>query len=114
MFLGGDALYAKLLAWLLGCPEMAFMPRVYPPQDFVRIFVPTQAERDRAVAKGGEPEKIVVVPTLALDSIRPSAPLLELRTAAGSCPKRQGRCFPLLAWKPAGIREARLSFSCWM
>ena len=96
LFLGGDALYAKLLAWLLGCPEMAFMPRVYRPHDFIRIFVPTQAERDRAVAKGGDPERIVVVPTLALDSIKPSAPLPELRQRL-AVPEEAGPVFSLLA-----------------
>lgn len=79
LFLGGDALYAKLLAWLLRCPAMAYMPRVYRPHDFVKIFVPSEAERQRGIAKGGDPGRIVVVPTLALDSIRPSAPLPELR-----------------------------------
>ena len=83
LFLGGDALYAKLLAWLMRCPAMAYMPRVYRPADFVRIFVPTQAEKERAVKKGAEPAKIVVVPTLALDSIRPSAPIPELRQRFG-------------------------------
>ena len=48
LFLGGDALYAKGLAALLKCPAMAYMPRVYHPADFVRIFVPTAAEKERA------------------------------------------------------------------
>ena len=38
LFLGGDALYAKALAKLLQCQSMAYMPRVYYPADFVRIF----------------------------------------------------------------------------
>lgn len=79
LFLGGDALYAKGLAWLLHCPAMAYMPRVYRPHDFARIFVPSEAERDRGLSKGARPEEIVVVPTLALDSIKPSAALLDLR-----------------------------------
>ena len=49
LFLGGDALYAKGLAALLKCPAMAYMPRVYHPADFCRIFVPTVEERNRAL-----------------------------------------------------------------
>ena len=79
LFLGGDVLYSKFLAWLLRCPAMAFMPRVYRPADFTRIFVPTAAEKERAVRKGADPAKIVVVPTLALDSIKPSGTIPELR-----------------------------------
>ncbi len=80
LFLGGDALYAKGLAALLKCPAMAYMPRVYHPADFCRIFVPTVEERNRAIHKGAEPDKIVVVPTLALDSVNPSGTVEEIRT----------------------------------
>ena len=96
LFLGGDALYAKGLAWLLRCPAMAYMPRVYRPGDFVRIFVPTEDERKRGIAKGGRPEQIVTVPTLALDSIKPSASRSELRRQLGLAPDAQP-VFSLLA-----------------
>ena len=79
LFLGGDALYAKLLAWLLRCPAMAYMPRIYRPADFIRIFVPDQREKERAIAKGANASHIVVVNTLAFDSIKPSAPAPQLR-----------------------------------
>ncbi|MHC1759673.1 MAG: hypothetical protein AB9917_09200 [Negativicutes bacterium] len=79
LFLGGDALYAKGLSALLQCPAMAFMPRVYHPNDFVRIFVPTVKERDRALRKGAQADKLVVVPTLALDSIIPSGTAVEIK-----------------------------------
>ena len=79
LFLGGDALYAKGLSRLLNCAAMAYMPRVYSPQDFLRIFVPTQAEQQRAVRKGAAIEQIVVVPTLALDSVTVDGTQAEIR-----------------------------------
>ena len=79
LFLGGDALYAKGISRLLHCEAMAYMPRVYSPQDFVRIFVPTQAEQERAVRKGAAIEQIVVVPTLALDSVSVEGTQAEIR-----------------------------------
>lgn len=79
LFLGGDALYAKGLAKLLQCQAMAYMPRVYHPADFVKIFVPTADEHRRAVRKGADPERIIVVPTLALDSIAPSGSREQIR-----------------------------------
>lgn len=83
LFLGGDALYAKGLASLLRCPAMAYMPRVYHPADFIRIFVPTQQEKDRAIRKGADPGRITVVPTLALDSVNPSGTVDEIRQRFG-------------------------------
>ena len=83
LFLGGDALYAKGLAALLKCPAMAYMPRVYHPADFVKIFVPTAQEKERAVRKGARPENIVVVPTLALDSVVPSGTPAQIRQRFG-------------------------------
>ena len=83
LFLGGDALYAKGLAALLKCPAMAYMPRVYHPADFVKIFVPTAQEKERAVRKGARPENIVVVPTLALDSVVPSGTPEQIRERFG-------------------------------
>jgi lipid-A-disaccharide synthase len=62
---------------------MAYMPRVYSPQNFVRIFVPTAAEKERAVRKGADAEQIVVVPTLALDSVIPSGTAVEIRQRLG-------------------------------
>ena len=79
LFLGGDALYAKGLSRLLHCEAMAYMPRVYSPRDFVRIFVPTQAEKARAVRKGAGDAQIVVVPTLALDSVTVAGTQAEIR-----------------------------------
>ena len=79
LFLGGDALYAKGLSRLLHCEAMAYMPRVYSPRDFVRIFVPTQAEKARAVRKSASDAQIVVVPTLALDSVTVAGTQAELR-----------------------------------
>ena len=83
LFLGGDALYAKGVAALLKCPAMAYMPRVYHPADFVKIFVPTQQEQERAVRKGARPENIDVVPTLALDSVVPSGTPEQIRQRLG-------------------------------
>ena len=83
LFLGGDALYAKGLARLLQCPAMAYMPRVYSPRSFHTIFVPGEAEKNRALRKGAEPEQIQVVPTLALDSVRLAKPLTEIRQELG-------------------------------
>lgn len=83
LFLGGDALYAKALAKLLDCSAMAYMPRVYYPADFVRIFVPTMAEKERAVRKGANPEQIIVVPTLALDSVVPSGTVKQIKDRLG-------------------------------
>ena len=83
LFLGGDALYAKALSKLLKCPAMAYMPRVYHPADFVRIFVPTSSEKERAVRKGAEPDHIVVVPTLALDSVTPSGTVQQIKERLG-------------------------------
>ena len=79
LFLGGDALYAKGLSRLLHCEAMAYMPRVYSPRDFVRIFVPTQAEKARAVRKSASDAQIVVVPTLALDSVTVAGTQAEIR-----------------------------------
>ncbi len=79
LFLGGDALYAKGLSRLLQCDSMAYMPRVYSPQNFARIFVPTSLEKERAVRKGADAEQIVVVPTLALDSVIPSGTAAQVR-----------------------------------
>ena len=79
LFLGGDALYAKGLSRLLQCAAMAYMPRVYSPQNFARIFVPTAVEKERAVRKGADAEQIVVVPTLALDSVIPSGTAAQVR-----------------------------------
>ena len=83
LFLGGDALYAKGLSALLKCPAMAFMPRVYHPNDFVKIFVPTTAEKERAIRKGADPGKLTVVPTLALDSVIPSGTAGEIKQRFG-------------------------------
>ena len=96
LFLGGDALYAKGLASLLKCPAMAYMPRVYHPADFVRIFVPTAAERERAVRKGADPDHIVVVPTLALDSVIPSGTPAEIKARFG-LPEEARPIFSLMA-----------------
>ena len=96
LFLGGDALYAKGLAALLKCPAMAYMPRVYHPADFVRIFVPTAAEKDRAVRKGADPNHIVVVPTLALDSVIPSGTPAEIKARFG-LPENARPIFSLMA-----------------
>lgn len=96
LFLGGDALYAKGLAALLKCPAMAYMPRVYHPADFRRIFVPTAAEKDRAVRKGADPDHIVVVPTLALDSVIPSGTPTEIKARFG-LPEEARPIFSLMA-----------------
>lgn len=96
LFLGGDALYAKGLAALLKCPAMAYMPRVYHPSDFRRIFVPTAAEKDRAVRKGADPDHIVVVPTLALDSVIPSGTPAEIKARFG-LPEEARPIFSLMA-----------------
>lgn len=96
LFLGGDALYAKGLAALLKCQAMAYMPRVYHPADFVRIFVPTAAEKDRAVRKGADPDHIVVVPTLALDSVIPSGTPAEIKDRFG-LPEEARPIFSLMA-----------------
>lgn len=79
LFLGGDALYAKGFSRLLQCPAMAYMPRVYSPQSFRTIFVPNDAEKARSLRKGADPERIQVVPTLALDSVRISRTRTEIR-----------------------------------
>jgi lipid-A-disaccharide synthase len=89
LFLGGDALYAKGLSRLLRCSAMAYMPRVYHPQDFVRIFVPTQVEKERAVRKGACAELIVVVPTLALDSVTASGTAEQIKHRLGLSPDVQ-------------------------
>lgn len=96
LFLGGDALYAKGLAALLKCQAMAYMPRVYHPADFVRIFVPTAVERERAIRKGADPDHIVVVPTLALDSVIPSGTPTEIKTRLG-LPENARPIFSLMA-----------------
>jgi lipid-A-disaccharide synthase len=96
LFLGGDALYAKGLAALLKCPAMAYMPRVYSPGDFVRIFVPTEAEKTRAVGKGAERGRITVVPTLALDSILPSGTADQIKQRF-SLPEDAGPVISLMA-----------------
>ena len=62
---------------------MAFMPRVYHPNDFVKIFVPTTAEKERAIRKGADPGKLTVVPTLALDSVIPSGTAGEIKQRFG-------------------------------
>lgn len=106
LFLGGDALYAKGLSRLLKCPAMAYMPRVYHPADFSRIFVPTSAEKERAVRKGADPDRIVVVPTLALDSIQPSGTAEQVRERLGLPPEARP-VFSLMA----GSRPSYVSLS---
>jgi lipid-A-disaccharide synthase len=96
LFLGGDAWYAKGLAALLKCPAMAYMPRVYHPADFIKIFVPAPAEKERAVRKGAHPENIVVVPTLALDSLIPSGTPEQIRQRFG-LPMEARPIFSLMA-----------------
>ena len=96
LFLGGDALYAKGLAALLKCQAMAYMPRVYHPADFSRIFVPTAAEKERAVRKGADPGHIIVVPTLALDSIVPSGTAQQIKVRLG-LPEAARPVFSLMA-----------------
>ena len=96
LFLGGDALYAKGLAALLHCPAMAFMPRVYRPADFIRIFVPTLAEKERAIRKGAAADQLTVVPTLALDSVLPSGTADEIKVRFG-LPIGAGPIFSLMA-----------------
>ncbi len=96
LFLGGDALYAKGLSQLLGCPAMAYMPRVYHPNDFLRIFVPSSVEKERAVGKGADPSRIRVVPTLALDSVTPSGDAVQVRRRL-SLPDDSQPVFSLLA-----------------
>lgn len=106
LFLGGDALYAKGLSRLLKCPAMAYMPRVYHPADFVRIFVPTAAEKERAVRKGADPDRIVVVPTLALDSAVPSGTPEQVKERLGLPPEAR----PVFALM-AGSRPSYVSLS---
>jgi len=96
LFLGGDALYAKGLSRLLKCSAMAYMPRVYHPKDFVRIFVPTLAEQERAIRKGADPAQIVVVPTLALDSVNPSGTTVQIKERLG-LPEDARPVFSLMA-----------------
>ena len=71
---------------------MAFMPRVYHPNDFVKIFVPTTAEKERAIRKGADPGKLTVVPTLALDSVIPSGTAGEINNGS-VCRLTPGRSF---------------------
>ena len=106
LFLGGDALYAKGLSRLLKCPAMAYMPRVYHPADFIRIFVPTQAEKERAIRKGADSDQIVVVPTLALDSVIPSGTAEQIKKRLG-LPEDARPVFSLMA----GSRPSYLSMS---
>jgi len=106
LFLGGDALYAKGLSRLLKCPAMAYMPRVYRPADFIRIFVPTQAEKERAIRKGANPDQIVVVPTLALDSVIPSGTTEQIKVRLG-LPEAARPVFSLMA----GSRPSYVSMS---
>lgn len=105
LFLGGDALYAKALSWLLKCPAMAYMPRVYYPRNFSRIFVPTQAEKERAIKKGATAAQIIVVPTLALDSVIPSGTATEIKQRLGLSAARP--IFSLMA----GSRPSYVSMS---
>ena len=106
LFLGGDALYAKGLSRLLKCPAMAYMPRVYHPADFIRIFVPTQAEKERAIRKGADSDQIVVVPTLALDSVIPSGTAEQIKKRLG-LPEAARPVFSLMA----GSRPSYVSMS---
>ena len=106
LFLGGDALYAKGLSRLLKCPAMAYMPRVYHPADFIRIFVPTQAEKERAIRKGAHSDQIVVVPTLALDSVIPSGTPEQIKKRLG-LPEDARPVFSLMA----GSRPSYVSMS---
>ena len=106
LFLGGDALYAKGLSALLKCPAMAYMPRVYHPADFIRIFVPTQVEKERAIRKGADPDQIVVVPTLALDSVIPSGTREQVKDRLGLPPEARP-VFSLMA----GSRPSYVSMS---
>ena len=79
LFLGGEALLAVLLARLMDARLIAYMPRVYHPGRFDRIFVPSEAELVRAIGKGGDRAKLTLVPALAFDSIVPSADKQTLR-----------------------------------
>ena len=106
LFLGGDALYAKGLSRLLKCPAMAYMPRVYHPADFIRIFVPTLSEKERAIRKGADSDQIVVVPTLALDSVIPSGTAEQIKVRLG-LPEAARPVFSLMA----GSRPSYVSMS---
>jgi len=106
LFLGGDALYAKGLSRLLKCSAMAYMPRVYRPADFIRIFVPTLSEKERAIRKGANSDQIVVVPTLALDSVIPSGTAEQIKVRLG-LPKAVRPVFSLMA----GSRPSYVSMS---
>ena len=109
LFLGGDALYAKGLSRLLKCPAMAYMPRVYHPADFVRIFVPAVSEKERAVRKGADPGRIVVVPTLALDSVNPSGNAAQVRQRLSLLPESHP-VFSLLAGSRPEYAELGFNF----
>jgi lipid-A-disaccharide synthase len=106
LFLGGDVLYAKGLAALLKCQAMAYMPRVYHPAYFCRIFVPTQGEKERAIRKGADPDQIVVAPTLALDSVIPSGTRQQVKDRLG-LPPEANPVFALMA----GSRPSYVSLS---
>ena len=103
LFLGGDALYAKFLADRLKTAAMAYMPRVYRPRHFVRIFVPDAAEKKRALAKGANPDRISVVAPLAFDSLKPSGDKAKNRERF-FLTLQDGPVFSLLAGsRPKGV-----------
>lgn len=122
VFLGGEMLLAARLAKRLGYPAAAYTHgHVVSPAAFQRIFVPREAAKSRAVAKGAPLERIEVVGDLMVDAARVvrdpaqrralAAPLkLEAGIPAvlilpGSRPYELSITFPLFAGAAARLRR---------
>ncbi|NLK08377.1 MAG: hypothetical protein GX316_06710 [Firmicutes bacterium] len=70
LFLGGDLIYAVLLARRLGYPAFAYTEgRVQWQNHFSGFFLPHEQAKNQAVKAGGESEKLHVVGNLMLDAV---------------------------------------------
>ncbi|MBI2914299.1 MAG: hypothetical protein HYY08_00085 [Firmicutes bacterium] len=84
VFLGGDLLHAVLLKRRLRYPALAYTEgRAGWAGSFARFFVPHEAARQKALAKGGAPEKLEVIGDLMLDAVLPELPEASLRASLG-------------------------------
>jgi hypothetical protein len=83
VFLGGDEAYALLLAKRLGLEAWAYTARPQWRRGFARVFVPDEAVRARAMARGLDPGRIEAVGHLAVDSVRHAPTRQKARETLG-------------------------------
>ncbi|GAH80161.1 unnamed protein product, partial [marine sediment metagenome] len=65
LFLGGDPFHAFLLSRRLGFPAVAYTQKLRWKKYFEKFMVLNERIKEKFIAKGAEPEKVVVVGDLA-------------------------------------------------